>query len=85
MTIFALLLGQIISQEAESKERSNRLLDELKDSHHKLEKSMAQVAELAVTEERNRLARDIHDSLRKRLPDCRILMLTTFNDDEYVV
>ena len=63
MTIFSLLLGNIITEEAKSKERANQLLDDLTKSHQQLESSMAQVADLAATEERNRMARDIHDSL----------------------
>ncbi|MEM7130541.1 MAG: sensor histidine kinase [Chloroflexota bacterium] len=63
MTVFALLLGNIITEEAKSKEHAHRLLDGLTESHQQLEESMAQVADLAATEERNRMARDIHDGL----------------------
>ncbi|MEM7343359.1 MAG: sensor histidine kinase [Chloroflexota bacterium] len=63
LTIFVLLLGNIITQEAESKKATRKLLNDLAISHQQLEQSMDQVAELATTEERNRLARDIHDGL----------------------
>ena len=40
-----------------------RLLTELKDANDKLREYAAQVEELATAKERNRLAREIHDSL----------------------
>ena len=64
---FALLLGNMISREAKGKEQNRQLLDELSDSHQRLEESMTQIAELAATEERNRMARDIHDGLGHHL------------------
>lgn len=63
MTIFALLLGNIITEEAKSKEQAHQLFGDLTESHQKLKASMAQIADLAATEERNRMARDIHDGL----------------------
>ncbi|MFC0628491.1 sensor histidine kinase [Kribbella deserti] len=71
--LFALALmlvtttGLLIRREQASRRRAERLLDELSTSHDHLVDSQARVAELAAIEERNRLARDIHDSLGHHL------------------
>ncbi len=57
------LMAKAIGKERESRTRAERLLQELEDSHQQLKAYAAQVAELATAEERNRLARDIHDGL----------------------
>jgi signal transduction histidine kinase len=57
------LMMRAISKERESRTRAERLLQELEASHQQLKAYAAQVAELAAAEERNRLARDIHDGL----------------------
>jgi signal transduction histidine kinase len=44
-------------------EESERLLAELEQAHHKLEEQSSQSAELAAARERNRLARELHDSV----------------------
>ncbi len=46
---------------------SQRLLAELQDAHARLQAYAAQAEELAVVEERNRLAREMHDTLGHRL------------------
>lgn len=57
------LMTGAISKERESRSRAERLLRELEASHQQLKTYAGQVAELATAEERNRLARDIHDGL----------------------
>lgn len=67
--IFLLILLFILAMTYQAKrERANRLrverlLQELKKSHQQLQDYADKVAELTIIEERNRLARDIHDSL----------------------
>lgn len=67
--IFALILAFILLMAYQAKrERDNRLrveklLGELKFSHRQLQDYAEKVAEMATIEERNRLAREIHDSL----------------------
>lgn len=46
---------------------SSRLLDELQDAHRRLQEYAAHAEELAVEQERNRLAREVHDTLGHRL------------------
>ncbi len=53
----------LVRRERTSRERAERLLRDLGASHRQLVESQGRVAELATIEERNRLARDIHDSL----------------------
>ena len=72
MTVFALFLGYVIAQEADSREQTDQLLNDLTDSNQKLKKSMEQVAALAATQERNRLARNIHDGLGHHLAAINI-------------
>jgi len=47
----------------ENQRESQRLLNELKISHEKLKEYSAQAEELATVRERNRLARELHDSV----------------------
>jgi len=61
--IFSISLAQTVVKERTSRARAEQLLLELEDSHRQLKVYSEQVAELATTRERNRLARDIHDSL----------------------
>lgn len=61
--VFVLAMADVVSEAQENRSRAETLLDTLATSHRKLKTYAAQVAELAAAEERNRLARDIHDSL----------------------
>lgn len=45
---------------------TRRLLDELRGAHSKLEAYASKVQELTVIEERNRLARELHDSVKQQ-------------------
>jgi signal transduction histidine kinase len=54
----------IVNQETEkARQNSQALLNELQATHEQLESYMAQVEELTTIEERNRLARDLHDTV----------------------
>src|SRR5207247_4514766 len=50
-------------QQATNRRRLQALYDELREAHAELQAFQHQAQELAVTAERNRLAREIHDSL----------------------
>jgi signal transduction histidine kinase len=50
-------------QQQKDRQRAEQLLVELEDAHHQLRSYAAQIEALAVAEERNRMAREIHDSL----------------------
>lgn len=62
-SIFAITIARVVGREQASRARSEELLLELEHSHRQLQDYAGQVAELATTRERNRLAREIHDSL----------------------
>ena len=61
--IFVVVLTQLVVNEQRARREVERLAAELRDANSKLREYMAQVEELATTKERNRLAREIHDSL----------------------
>lgn len=61
--ILIFYVAYLIRQERLNRRRAEQLVRELEASHRQLQAYAAQVAELATTEERNRLAREIHDSL----------------------
>lgn len=61
--IFAIAMAWQVAREQASRLRAEHLLAEVEASHQQLKVYAEQVAELATTRERNRLARDIHDSL----------------------
>src|SRR5579859_8000610 len=61
--VFVNTMASAVLREQESRARAEKLLRELEVSHRQLAAYADQVAELATTQERNRLAREIHDSL----------------------
>ncbi|HEY7123221.1 MAG TPA: sensor histidine kinase [Ktedonobacterales bacterium] len=61
--LFAITMANTVNKERASRARAERLLAELEVTHEQLKASAEQATELATTKERNRLARDIHDSL----------------------
>ncbi|MBE2223118.1 MAG: sensor histidine kinase [Anaerolineae bacterium] len=67
LMLFMLVLARVIDSDEHNQRNLELLLADLEASNVKLQLYAEQVAELAATEERNRLARDIHDSLGHRL------------------
>jgi signal transduction histidine kinase len=69
---FTLLLARALAQTLQDKQKLEELNVSLEASHLQLQHYANRVAELATTEERNRLARDIHDSLGHHLAAINI-------------
>lgn len=69
---FTLLLARAMSQAIQAQQTLRDLLASLEASHTQLKHYSARIADLAATEERNRLARDIHDSLGHHLAAINI-------------
>lgn len=64
---FAFGYVYLLQRQAEvSRDKTQTLLDELRAAHQKLAAYAAQVQELTTIEERNRLARDLHDSVKQQ-------------------
>ena len=61
--VFAITTARVVTREVASRAQSEELFAELARSHRQLQDYAGQVAELATIRERNRLAREIHDSL----------------------
>ncbi len=61
--LFALTMARVVQNEKASRIRAEQLSVQLEQANRQLKASVEQVAELAAAKERNRLARDIHDSL----------------------
>ena len=61
--LFVNVFTRIAQRERQVREKMERLAVELNEANQKLRTYAAQVEELATTKERNRLAREIHDSL----------------------
>jgi signal transduction histidine kinase len=60
---FFAAISTALIQQQKDRQRAEQLLADLEDAHRQLRAYAAQVEALAVAEERNRLAREIHDSL----------------------
>jgi signal transduction histidine kinase len=56
-----------LARSSAAQRRSETLLDELRTTHQQLQEYTTRVEELAVSQERNRLAREMHDALGHRL------------------
>jgi signal transduction histidine kinase len=63
LLIFMQVVAGHIDRDQRSRQQMQRLLAELEASHRQLQDYAGRVAQLAAAAERNRLARDIHDSL----------------------
>ena len=69
---FTFLLARALARDAEDQVKLETLHASLETSHRELRASTERIAEFAATEERNRLARDIHDSLGHHLAAINI-------------
>jgi len=58
--ILCIIMGHTVQQTELTSQRNQRLVEELKETQQKLQ-------ELAVVDERNRLARDLHDSVKQQV------------------
>jgi signal transduction histidine kinase len=78
----AVYMALMVRREQDARTRSERLLGELELSHRQLSAYAERVADLATLEERNRLAREIHDSLGHYLTAINIQLEKSlvFND-----
>lgn len=65
--IFVAAFSNLVLQSDASQKESERLLGELQNAHQKLQEYTGQAEELAVANERNRLGRDLHDSVAQTL------------------
>ena len=65
--IFFGLFGAMQRRSIAAQQESQRLLGELQETYEQLQVASKQAQQLAVSEERNRLARELHDSLGHRL------------------
>ncbi len=61
--VFVVVITELAVKEQRARREVERLLAELKNANEKLRQYADQVEELATVKERNRLAREIHDSL----------------------
>ena len=59
--------ARALASAEEARQESQQLLTELQAAHRQLQEYAAQVEELAVAEERNRLSREMHDTIGHRL------------------
>ncbi|NLS77660.1 MAG: sensor histidine kinase [Chloroflexi bacterium] len=74
VTLFVQVVAPVIRRDEQNRRQMEQLLSDLQASHLRLQAYAAQVADLAAAEERNRLARDIHDSLGHYLTAVNIQM-----------
>jgi len=65
--LFVLVYVVLFVRQAEARERAQALLDELEAAHRQLQEYAAQVEELTISEERQRMARELHDTLAQGL------------------
>jgi signal transduction histidine kinase len=65
--VFVALFSEITLQSEQARQRSDGLLKELREVHRRLQEYADQAQELAAARERNRLARDLHDSVAQTL------------------
>ncbi len=61
--LFFYIMGFLLVEEKKSIIRRKTLMEELKDSNIKITEYASRIADTVAAEERNRLARDIHDSI----------------------
>ena len=64
---FFAIFGWMRVQAMKDKSRSEELLVELQQAHQQLQEYVSKIEEMAIVQERNRIAREMHDSLGHRL------------------
>ncbi|TFG72472.1 MAG: sensor histidine kinase [Anaerolineales bacterium] len=67
ITLFVIIYVELYSRQIEAREESQKLLRELETAHAKLSEYAAQVEDLTLANERQRLARELHDTLAQGL------------------
>ncbi len=72
--VFAISMASVACEAEANRKRAEQLLGDLSVSHQKLKTYAEQAAELATAQERNRLARDIHDGLGHYLVAINVLL-----------
>lgn len=65
--LFFASFGAALRQADDGRHRNRQLLEQLQESHEQLKAYTQQAEQLAVAEERNRMAREMHDALGHRL------------------
>jgi len=65
--LFVASFSTLMMRADKARLKSDRLLDELQQAHQKLQEYAGQAEELATAKERNRLARELHDSVAQTL------------------
>lgn len=65
--VFFGIFGWMMVESERNRRRSEQLLEELQVAHRQLQEYAAQVEELSISQERNRIAREMHDTLGHRL------------------
>jgi len=91
-TILYLFFGSyaaVMRSADNARDQSQKLLDELKDAHQQLQIYTAQSKELAIVQERNRLARNLHDSVTQTIFSMTLTVeaarILFFRDDNQAV
>lgn len=67
VTLFVIVYVELYSRQSEAREESQRLLEELEIAHTQLAEYAARVEDLTLANERQRLARELHDTLAQGL------------------
>jgi NarL family two-component system sensor histidine kinase YdfH len=67
MTFFVVVYVMMFDRQAKARQHSQRLLEELETAHRQLTEYAAQVEDLTLTTERQRMARELHDTLAQGL------------------
>ncbi|MGD8404694.1 MAG: sensor histidine kinase [Anaerolineales bacterium] len=67
MILFVVVYVTLYVRQAEAREQAQTLLTELEAAHHQLSEYAAQVEDLTIAAERQRMARELHDTLSQGL------------------
>jgi len=75
--LFMGLFTYLLDEQEKANAQNQQFLLELREAYQKLQSSSAQAEELAVTKERNRIARELHDSVTQMLFSMNLMAQTT--------